>query len=68
VTHGQEFVRLSVQMAHEYAKLGKLRDAGVVYKRSLNPTQIQKASNDTRVVLLLRHAETLSKTGEVGQR
>jgi separase len=55
-------------MAHEYVKLGKLRDAGVVYRHSLNPTQIQTVSNDTRVVLLLRHAESLAKIGDVTQR
>ena len=68
MTHGLEFVGLSIQMAHEYVKLGKLRDAGVVYKRSLNPTQIQTVSNDTRVILLLRHAQSLTKIGDVGQR
>jgi separase len=68
VTHNKEFIRFSIQMAHEYVKLGKLRDAGVIYKRSLNPTQIQTASNDTRVILLLRHAQSLTKIGDVGQR
>lgn len=68
MTHDQDFVQLSVQLAHEYAKLGKLREAAGVYKRSLNPTQIQTVSSDTRVVLLLRHAESLTKIGDVGQR
>jgi separase len=68
VTHEQDFVQLSVRLAHEYVKLGKLREAGGVYKRSLNPTQIQTVSNDTRVVLLLRRAESLTKIGDVGQR
>ena len=68
VTHDQEFVQFSIQLAHEYVKLGKLREAGGVYKRSLNPTQIQTVSSDTRVVLLLRHAESLTKIGDVDQR
>ena len=68
MTHDQDFVQLSVQLAHEYVKLGKLREAGVVYKRSLNPMQIQTVSSDTRVVLLLRHAESLTKLGDVDQR
>ena len=66
--HGQDFVQLSVRLAHEYVKLGKLREAGGVYKRSLNLTQIQTVSSDTRVVLLLRHAESLTKIGNVDQR
>ena len=63
----EEFVQLSVQLAHEYVKLGKLRDAGVVYKRSLGSSHIQTASTQTRVVLLLRHAESLIKIGDVNQ-
>jgi separase len=55
-------------MAHEYVKLGKLRNAGAVYKRSLNFAQIRTVSNDTRVILLLRHAESLTKIGDVDQR
>jgi separase len=68
VTHHQDFVQLSVQLAHEYVKLGKLREAGGVYKRSLSPMQIQTVSSDTRVVLLLRHAESLTRIGDIGQR
>ncbi|KAH9026737.1 peptidase family C50-domain-containing protein [Lactarius pseudohatsudake] len=60
----EEFVQLSVQLAHEYVKLGKLRDAGLVYKRSLSSTHVQTVSNETRVVLLLRHAESLIKIGD----
>ena len=63
----EEFVQLSVQLAHEYVKLGKLRDAGVVYKRSLSSTHVQTAPSETRVVLLLRHAESLVKIGDVNQ-
>jgi separase len=68
VTHHQDFIQLSVQLAHEYVKLGKLREAGSVYKRSLSPMQIQTVSSDTRVVLLLRHAESLTRIGDIGQR
>jgi separase len=68
VTHHQDFVQLSVQLAHEYVKLGKLREAGGVYKRSLSPMQIQTVSSDTRVVLLLRHAESLTRMGDTSQR
>jgi separase len=64
----QEFVQLSIQLAHEYVKLGKLSEAGCVYKRSLSPTRTQTISNETRVVLLLRHAESLTKIGDVDQR
>ncbi|KAH9171315.1 peptidase family C50-domain-containing protein [Lactarius sanguifluus] len=63
----EEFVQLSVQLAHEYVKLGKLRDAGLVYKRSLSSTHVQTVSNETRVVLLLHHAESLIKIGDVDQ-
>lgn len=63
----EEFVQLSVQLAHEYVKLGKLRDAGTVYKRSLSSTHVQTVSNETRVVPLLRHAESLIKIGDVNQ-
>ena len=65
--HNEEFVRLSVQLAHEHVKLGKLRDAGIVYKRSLSSTHVQTVSSETRVVLLLRHAESLIKIGDVNQ-
>ena len=65
--HDEGSVQLSIQLAHEYVKLGKLRDAGVVYKRSLSSLHIQTASNETRVVLLLRHAESLIKIGDVNQ-
>ena len=68
MTRHQDFVQLSVQLAHEYVKLGKLREASDVYKRSLSPLQIRTVSSDTRVVLLLRHAESLTKIGDIGQR
>lgn len=68
VTHHQDFVQLSVHLAHEYVKLGKLSEAGGVYKRSLSPMQIQTVSSDTRVVLLLRHADSLTRIGDIGQR
>ena len=68
VTRHQDFIQLSVQLANEYVKLGKLREAVGVYKRSLSPTQIQTVSGDTRVVLLLRHAESLTRIGDIGQR
>ena len=63
----EESVQLSIQLAHEYVKLGKLRDAGIVYKRSLSSPHIQTASNETRVILLLRHAESVIKIGDVNQ-
>ncbi|KAI9509013.1 peptidase family C50-domain-containing protein [Russula earlei] len=53
----QDFVQLSIQLAHEYVKLGKLREAGTVHT----------VSNDTRVVLLLRHAESLVRIGDIDQ-
>jgi separase len=68
VTRKQEFVQLSIQLAHEYVQLGKLREAKRVYTRSLDPTQTQAISSETRVVLLLRHAESLAKIGDVDQR
>ena len=68
VTFHQDFVQLSVQLAHEYVKLGKLKEAGSVYKHSLSPMQTQTVSSDTRVVLLLRHAESLTRIGDIGQR
>lgn len=68
MTHHQDFIQLSVQLAHEYVKLGKLREAGCVYKRSMSPMQIQTVSSDTRVVLLLRHAESLTRIGDIDQR
>jgi separase len=68
VMYNQEFVQLSIQLAHEYVKLGKLREAKRVYTRSLDSTQTQALSNETRVVLLLRHAESLTKIGDIDQR
>ncbi|KAI0298727.1 peptidase family C50-domain-containing protein [Multifurca ochricompacta] len=63
----EDFVQLSIQLAHEYVKFGKLREAGGVYKRSLNSTQIQTVSTETRILLHLRHAESLTKIGDVNQ-
>jgi len=68
VTYDQDFVQFSIQLAHEYVKLGKLTEASGVYKRSLNPTQLQTVSSDTRVVLRLRHAESLTRIGDIDQR
>ncbi|KAI0266095.1 peptidase family C50-domain-containing protein [Gloeopeniophorella convolvens] len=59
----EDFVRFSVTLAHEYVKLGKLKKAGSVYNRSLNSAQVQTVSDETKIVLLLRHAESVTRIG-----
>ena len=63
-----DFVRLSVDLAHEYVKLGKTKKGAAIYKHTLGVVKSLSWSEETRVLYLLRYSESLASTGDVLKR
>ncbi|KAG8959161.1 hypothetical protein FRC03_008372, partial [Tulasnella sp. 419] len=64
---GDKFVRASVDLAYEFAKLGKLRRAFAIFEQALSWVDEgdRRLSNEVRVILLLRYAEGLAISGDI---
>lgn len=60
-------VRASVELAHEYTRLGKTSRAQSIYAELL-PNVLSDASGDVQVLCLLRYAELLASVGNIGKR
>ncbi|KAJ3553303.1 hypothetical protein NM688_g3687 [Phlebia brevispora] len=60
-----DFVKISVDLAHEYVKLGKTEKGANVYKHTLNMVKGLPLSEETRVLYLLRYSESLAVTGNI---
>ena len=61
-------MRLSVDLAHEYVKLGKTKKGAAIYKNTLNLAKGLPLSEETRVLFLLRYSESLAVTGDILKR
>jgi len=63
-------VKASVELAHEYIKLGKTERAATVFGRALafgrNPAH--KLSDEIRIMFLLRYAESLAIVSNTEKR
>ena len=63
-----DFVRLSVDLAHEYVKLGKTKKGAAIYKHTLGVVKSLSWSEETKMLYLLRYSESLASTGDVLKR
>jgi hypothetical protein len=61
------YVFASMELAHEYAKMGRLQTAGSLYHLLFSNSKDVHASDHIRVIAMLRHAETLALVGNVAQ-
>jgi hypothetical protein len=62
------YIMASVDLAHEYVKLGKIRRASAIYNQSLSSVRSGSLSDETKVRYLLRYAESLVAADNVLQR
>jgi separase len=63
-----DYVRISVDLAHEYVKLGRLGKASLLYSQTLSTAKNSRVSEQTRVFFFLRFAESSAIVGNVLQR
>ena len=49
-----DYVRFSIELAHEYVNLGKTNKAANIYNHTWNAMSTLDVSNETRVLFLLR--------------
>ena len=63
-----DYIKASIDLAHEYVKLGKTAKAGVIYSNALSSVRRQSTSNEVRILFFLRFSESLAVTGNVVQR
>ena len=63
-----DFVKISVDLAHEYVKLGKRQKAVNIYKHTLSTVKDVDIALETRVLYLLRYTESLASTGNMLKR
>ncbi|KAI0313288.1 peptidase family C50-domain-containing protein [Amylostereum chailletii] len=62
-----EYMVSSIDLAYEYLKLGKLRKAGSIFNRTLALFRSGVSSDESRILFLLRHTESLAVMGDVQQ-
>ncbi|KAK2461139.1 hypothetical protein APHAL10511_006666 [Amanita phalloides] len=61
------YISASIDLAHEYVKLGKLRRASAVFNHALNSVRSGQVSDDVCSLFLLRYAEALAVLEDVPQ-
>ncbi|KAL0960162.1 hypothetical protein HGRIS_011797 [Hohenbuehelia grisea] len=66
-THNDVYITTSVDLAHEYTKLGKVRKANGIYRRVSTALRDTQASDSARIRFLLRSAHSLALSGDVTQ-
>ena len=62
------YISASIDLAHEYVKLGKLRRASAVFNHALNAVRSGQVSDDVCSLFLLRYAEALAVLEDIPQR
>ncbi|KAI0064205.1 hypothetical protein BV25DRAFT_1914431 [Artomyces pyxidatus] len=62
-----EHIRACSDLAHEYAKLGKVKKAAGLYNRALALIKSKQTSPEVQVLFLLRYTESLAFVGDVSQ-
>lgn len=63
-----EFIVSSLELAYEYAKLGKLKRATSVFNTALDIVRNMETSPEVGAFFLLRFAETLALMNDVPRR
>ncbi|KDQ52064.1 hypothetical protein JAAARDRAFT_40451 [Jaapia argillacea MUCL 33604] len=59
-TNGDAYIKSSVDLAHEYVKLGKNERAGKIFTQALEVARGPQSSEEVRVLFYLRFAESLA--------
>jgi len=60
--------RVLISLAYEYAQLGKMEGAAKMYSKALTACNGSNVSDETRLLLLLRFAESLALVGNLERR
>jgi hypothetical protein len=63
-----DYIMSSIDLAHEYAKLGKTGKANAIYHSTLSSIKNQTTLDEVRILFLLRHSESLAAVGNSLQR
>lgn len=58
----------SIDLAHEYVALGKMRRASSIFNQALEVVRGRHASPEVAVRFLLRYSESLAMVEEVSKR
>lgn len=59
---------LSIDLAHEYVKLGKMAKASAIYGQTLIVIRNNEASAEVRTLFLLRYSESLALVNNISRR
>lgn len=62
------YILASVDLAHEYVKLSKMKRAASIFSQALNTVKAGQASDEASVLFFLRFAESLAIAEDVGRR
>jgi hypothetical protein len=62
------YITVSIDLAHEYVALGKLRRASSIFNQALEVVRGRHASPEVAVRFLLRYSESLAMVEEVPKR
>ena len=63
-----DYLVASMELAHQFVKLGKVRRAVSIYSQALSKTRNTNVSAELGVHLLLRHAEALAMLDNISKR
>ncbi|KAI0918289.1 hypothetical protein AcV5_002308 [Taiwanofungus camphoratus] len=61
----EEYIIMSVDLAHEYVKLGRAEKAASIYSQALTAIRNVGTTTEIRTLFLLRYAESLAASGNV---
>ena len=64
----QGYIAASIDLAHEYVVLGKMRRASSIFNQALEVVRGKHASSEISVRFLLRYSEMLAMAEEVPKR
>jgi separase len=63
-----DYLMASMELAHQFVKLGKVRRAVSIYSQALSKTRSTHVSPELGVHLLLRQAEALAMLDNISKR
>ena len=63
-----DYIEASVQLAHEYVKLGKTRKARAIYGHVLNAVEDGQISDEVKTAFFLRYAHLLAISDDLARR
>jgi separase len=62
------YILTSIDLAHEYVKLGKTKRAASIFSQTLNTVKSGKVSDEACALFYLRFAESLAMAEDVPRR